>query len=115
MKKEKKLKKEKVKKIDIKEFRELGFLQELNRQFLHPMGFALEVVVDKNGNETLGGIWDYRDDKEGIIYDLENSDEKRLERFRKNEEYVNNHIQKMIRNRIDKLGFGVEEIPKKSV
>lgn len=30
--------------IDVAEFRELGFLQEANRQFFHPLGLALSVV-----------------------------------------------------------------------
>ena len=66
--------KKKIKRIDIKEFREKGFLQELNRQFLHPLGLALEVNKDDDGNETLGGVWDYRDDPEGIIFDLTKDD-----------------------------------------
>jgi hypothetical protein len=60
---------EEIRRIDIKEFREFGYLQELNRQFLHPLGLALEVVVDdETGEESLGGIWDYRDDPEGIVF-----------------------------------------------
>lgn len=55
--------------MNAKEFREFGYLQEVNRQFLHPLGLALEVFVDEDGNETLGGIWDYRDDPEGINFD----------------------------------------------
>ena len=54
--------------MDIKEFRELGFLQEVNRRFLHQFGLALKVVVDEDGTESLGGIWDYRDDPEGIRF-----------------------------------------------
>ncbi len=54
--------------IDINEFREAGYLQELNRRFLHPLGLALEVVVEEDGTERLGGIWDYRDDPEGMRY-----------------------------------------------
>jgi hypothetical protein len=54
--------------MDIAEFRSLGFLQEVNRQFLHPRGLALEVVVADDGTESLGGIWDYRDDAEGVLY-----------------------------------------------
>lgn len=57
-----------MKYIDIKEFRETGYLQELNRTFLHPVGLALEVVVEDDGTERLGGIWDCRDDLEGILY-----------------------------------------------
>lgn len=59
-----------VKRISIKEFREIGYLQELNRRFLHPLGLALEIVVDNEaGEERLGGVWDYRDDPEGMIFD----------------------------------------------
>lgn len=57
-----------VKRIDIKEFREEGYLHELNRQFLHPHGLALEVVVEDDGTERLGGVWDYRDDPEGMAF-----------------------------------------------
>jgi hypothetical protein len=104
--------KDEIKRIDIKEFREFGFLQELNRQFLHPMGLALEVVKDDDGTEKLGGIWDYRDDPDGIIFDIANSDEERINRFQENEKKVENHIDKMIGTRIESLGFGVEMIPR---
>lgn len=58
-----------IKYIDIAEFRKVGFLQEVNRRFLHPLGLALEVVIDEDGTERLSGIWDYRNDPEGIEYD----------------------------------------------
>ena len=105
--------KDNVKRIDIKEFRELGFLQELNRQFLHPMGLALEVIKDDDGNEKLGGIWDYRDDPEGIIYDINNSEDFRIEKFQENAERVEDHINKMIPKRMEILGYGVEQIPRR--
>lgn len=57
-----------IKYMDIKEFMEKGFLQEVNRQFFHPLGLALEVVVDKKGNHKLGNVWDYRDDPEGMFF-----------------------------------------------
>ena len=57
-----------IKYMDIKEFRESGYLQELNRRFLHPLGLAMEVTINENGTEQLGGVWDYRDDAEGIMY-----------------------------------------------
>lgn len=58
-----------VKRIDIKEFREKGYLQEANRLFFHRVGLALEVIVDdETGEERLGGIWDYREDPEGILF-----------------------------------------------
>ena len=59
---------EEIKKMDIKEFREKGFLQEVNRQFFHPLGLALEIIIDEDGNYALGGIWDYREDPEGMFF-----------------------------------------------
>jgi hypothetical protein len=57
-----------IKYMDIAEFRRLGLLQELNRTFLHPRGLALEVVQNEDGSEALGGVWDYRDDPEGMEF-----------------------------------------------
>lgn len=57
-----------IKYMDVKEFREGGYLQEANRRFFHPLGLALEVVIAEDGTETLGGVWDYRDDPEGMSY-----------------------------------------------
>ncbi len=58
-----------IKYIPVKEFRALGFIQEINRQLLHPCGLAIEVIVnEETGEETLGGVWDYRDDPEGMRF-----------------------------------------------
>lgn len=54
--------------IDIKEFREFGFPQEANRQFFHPLGLALEVMIEDDGTEHLGSVWDSRDDPEGFEF-----------------------------------------------
>jgi len=59
-----------ISRMDIKEFREKGYLQEANRLFFHPLGLALEVVIDEEtGSEAIGGIWDYREDPEGMVFD----------------------------------------------
>ena len=61
---------DKIKRISAKEFRDFGYLQELNRQFLHPLGLALEVVIDNaTGDMSIGGVHDCRDDPEGFVYD----------------------------------------------
>jgi len=57
-----------IKYMSIKEFRELGLLQELNRLFLHPCGLALEIVQNEDGTEQFGGVWDYRDDPIGMEF-----------------------------------------------
>jgi len=99
-----------IKKIDIKEFREKGYLQELNRQFLHPLGLALEIVQENDGEEKLGGIWDYRDDEEGIYYDIKNSDDDRINRFKTNKDFIDNELNKRFKKRKKTLGFDIEPI-----
>lgn len=46
--------------IPTTEFYEQGYLQELNRLFLHPLGLALEVDVHPDGRATLTGVQDHR-------------------------------------------------------
>lgn len=57
-----------VKYMSIKEFRSEGYLQEVNRRFFHPLGLALEIRQQEDGEWVLGGIWDFRDDPEGMNY-----------------------------------------------
>lgn len=55
--------------MDLNEFHDLGFLQEINREVLHPAGLAMEMYTDDEGNVTgFGGVWDYRDDPEGMFF-----------------------------------------------
>ena len=58
---------DKIKRMNITEFRYLGLLQEVNRLFFHPRGLALEVTVEGQ-TERIGGIWDYRSDLEGMEF-----------------------------------------------
>ena len=97
--------------IDIKEFREKGYLQELNRLFLHPLGLALEVIIEKDGTEKLGGIWDYREDDEGIYYDLANSDKERIYSFRRKASFVKSEQAKRKIKRKAELGYVIEPVP----
>lgn len=58
-----------VRRIDPKEFQNLGYLQEVNRRFLHPLGLALEMITDdETGTVRFGGVWDYREDPEGMYF-----------------------------------------------
>lgn len=65
-----------IKKLNLKEFKDEGFLLEANRQFFHPLGLALTVYYDDNDLENKTGveaeaepvgifIQDWRDDPEG--------------------------------------------------
>jgi hypothetical protein len=74
--------------MSVHQFRERGYLHEVNRLVLHPLGLALEVILEEcpfcgereeNSDdcgmcsdsglvERLGAIWDFRDHPEGIYY-----------------------------------------------
>lgn len=99
-----------IKRIDIKEFREKGYLQELNRRFLHPLGLALEVIIDNDGTEKLGGVWDCRDYPEGIYYDLDHSDPTRREGVKNNKDFIDRELSERLDIRRTKLGFGIEPV-----
>lgn len=101
---------DKIKRIDIKEFREKGYLQELNRRFLHPLGLALEISIDDDSNEKLGGIWDYRNDKEGIYFDISNSDSERKSSFNKKKTFIDTELESRCKNRKEILGFDIEPL-----
>lgn len=53
--------------ISVAEFRAQGYLQELNRRFLHPLGLAM-VVETIETFEVVRGVRDDRADPEGIIF-----------------------------------------------
>lgn len=85
--------------MDVSEFREKGYLQELNRRFLHPLGLALSVTIEEDGTERFGELIDHRDDPEGIVFE-------EVDR-----EKVNSVYQEQIkraRPRVDALGYVVQ-------
>ncbi len=101
----------KVKKIDIKEFREFGYLQELNRQFLHPLGLALEIKIDEQGQESLSSIWDYRQDPEGLFYAAaDRPKELRIQFLEKAKRIEKEKLKKQLQ-RTEQLGFFIEPLP----
>lgn len=54
--------------VDTKELQDAGYLQEVNRQFFHPLGLAL--AVDHDGKVPLM-VLDNRDDPEGMFFSEE--------------------------------------------
>jgi hypothetical protein len=58
----------KQKYMKMSEFKEAGYLQEVNRTFFHPLGLALAVKVSKDGIVTLKGVQDHRDNPDGVTY-----------------------------------------------
>jgi hypothetical protein len=99
------------KKIDIKEFTELGYLQEVNRQFLHPLGLALAIFINEDGEYKLDSIWDSRDDSQGFRYDLKNSSIERIKNFQRKFTYIQQQKEKFKKERLKVLGEDIESIP----
>lgn len=94
--------------ISVKEFQEKGYLQEVNRQFLHQLGLALEIVYDNDtGEYYIGGIQDHRET--GISFGLEDTNPERIDRFIKNNRYIEE--QKQIQNEIRGFENNIEKIP----
>lgn len=99
-----------MKLMPINDFRRLGYLQEVNRRFLHPLGLALIAGNDEEGNWSITGVWDSREDSEGIYFGLNDTTESRLERFQLNKEFIDSELNKRIKAREEKLGFIIEPI-----
>lgn len=101
-----------VKEMDPREFLEAGYLQELNRRFLHPLGLALEVQIDPSRQGyRLGRIWDCRDDPEGVVFAskiLEDED------FRRKKEFILSQEAKRSEARIALIGSVIQQPQRKS-
>lgn len=54
--------------MDLREFQDAGYLSEVNRQVLHPLGLALAVMHDDDGEVTGWGVYDDREDPEGWYF-----------------------------------------------
>jgi len=93
-----------MKRISAREFREFGFLQEINRQWLHPLGMALEVIVDEaTGDVQFGGVWDYREDPAGLRFEEGQIDKDKAQR-------VADFAEKKHRDREGLIGFVIQPI-----
>jgi hypothetical protein len=59
----------KKKYMSAKEFREGGYLQEINRIIAHRLGIAICLELNENDDtKTLFSVWDCRDETAGITY-----------------------------------------------
>jgi len=86
--------------MSVKEFQEAGYLHEINRRVLHPLGIALSVAIDDhNGQVEFGPIHDLRDDPSGIIFDT-------LDGGKINN--IENEISKRMDTRLEALGTWVQ-------
>lgn len=58
-----------LKTVTPKELLDWGLIFEINRSVLHPLGLAIAVEMTEKGEVFFSnGVWDSRDDPEGIIF-----------------------------------------------
>lgn len=62
--------KEPTKYMDLSEFREQGYLQEVNRLFFHPVGLEMEIEQGPGCQPKIKGIVDYRLQKGGAFFGI---------------------------------------------
>lgn len=94
--------------MSVKEFMELGLLQEVNRLLLHPMGLALEVTEDLDtGKCHISGVWDYRDDPEGLIF---GEDIAKSEAFKEKYKRVEDMFLSKRDERVKNLGWHIQPV-----
>ena len=98
--------KEIPKQMSLQEFRDTGLLQEINRKFLHPMGLSMYFDVYDNGTIAFGGIYDAREDPEGLYY-ADNEPAFNKEK----EESVSLMFNAKRVSRWNKLGYHVQQTP----
>lgn len=54
----------------IKDLLDWGLIFEINRRVLHPLGLALAVLIDDDGNVVVSPeVWDAREDPEGFLFE----------------------------------------------
>jgi hypothetical protein len=96
--------------MNISEFQELGYLQEVNRRFFHPLGLALQIIQEDDGAKRFGGVWDCRNEPDGIIFGFEYLDEERKAIFRHKKEFIEKELKKRKAARERLLGAIIEAV-----
>ena len=81
-----------------------GLLFEINRKILHPLGLAIEVIVEDDGTTKFGSLWDSRGDPEGIIF-ADGCFESGLKKFKA---YMKEQGNTILKSRMEKLGYLVQ-------
>lgn len=92
--------------MDISDFIDQGYLQEANRQFFHPLGLALVVACDDEDPTKwwIHGVWDNREDPEGIAFAEGVISPEKAERILEQQEVRGDLREKH-------LGYVVQEVP----
>lgn len=99
-----------IKYVNVKEFRDFGYLQEVNRLFLHPLGMSLVIDDNPATGAKLAGILDYRDNAAGIIFDCANMPKDVLADMKMKQYRVQQQWRERADKRDEEFGWALEEI-----
>lgn len=95
--------------MDLTEFHRDGYLQEVNRRVLHPLGLALYAMVEKDGTVSSIGVYDDRADPEGWCFTLGGAGlEEQRDRFLANFGTVTARWVERAPARLEALGYMVQ-------
>jgi len=101
-----------IKRLSPKEFRDQGYLADVNRLYFHPLGMALEVIIDEEGVK-FGGVWDYRDDAEGMSFHADDWTPEKVDIARALQ--IDCDRDEKAAKRLERLGYIVQPLPKDSL
>ncbi len=99
-----------IKYVSIKEFRDFGYLQEVNRLFLHPLGMSLVIDDNPATGAKLAGILDYRDNAAGVIFDCANMPKDVLADMKMKQYRVQQQWRERADAREQEFGWALEDI-----
>ena len=79
-----------------------GLLFEINRCVLHPLGLALAIKIEENGNMEFDSIWDRREDPSSFTFTEEAFEDgkSKLDRY-----YKENAVMDRLQKRLKIHGF----------
>ncbi len=100
-----------IKRITPKEFRDLGYLQDVNRRYFHLLGMALEVEIHEDGKVEFSAVWDCRDDPEGMAFADEDWTREKVDVARSRE--IDDDRERIAGERQERLGFVIQPLPEK--
>ena len=97
----------KIGKMSIIEFVDGGYLQEVNRQFFHPLGLALEVFIPSNreADYVISGVRDYRNDATEAVFPIGDLAGRKVKARKITEEQDKRH-----KERQESLGYIIEPL-----
>lgn len=93
--------------MDLERFQSEGYLQEVNRQFFHPLGMALTLVTSDDGSPAHLQVLDDRGDLEGWLFTTDDHDDMARKALA-----VTREINKRRPVREKALGFWKQPLPK---